>query len=186
MLRHHANWYAFVTDHQKYGIRCAKEDLVLVRGTMKTTSWIVGAFLGKTDSAHTITIGAQASTAASAKLSLSSGHSELHNCEQRSGPLSLSQTPKDTTALYPDEKVDSGGAVARNQCIFLNIYKLKHRKFLPTKVIANGKPASFDDQDDDFSDRGTNASVSSAEYSIEMEPERISVSDDGNYHQVEY
>ncbi|KAI0753572.1 hypothetical protein BC629DRAFT_1297029 [Irpex lacteus] len=172
MLRHHANWYAFATDHQKFGIRCAKEDLVLVRGTMKTTSWTVGAFLGTTDSAHKISIGAQASAAASAKVSLSSGYRELHNCEQRSGPYSLSQNPKDNRR-YSDGRVD---ATSRNQCIFLNIFKLKHRKLLPHKVVANGDLTSSDNPKDDSSDGGTGTPVSCAEFAIEMDPGFVPVS----------
>ncbi len=172
MLQHHASWHAFATDDRKLGIRCAKEDLVLVRGTMKTSSWTVGAFLGKIDRTQEVTVGAQVSAAAAAKFSLSSEYSEYHNCEQRSGPYDLLHGG--------DEHSDNSaeGRVAKrtkDQCIFLNIYKLKHRKLLPTKIVANGERSTPDDRDDG-SVGSPCTSVSSADYSVEMDTGNFPVS----------
>lgn len=176
MLQHHASWYAYATDDSKLGIRIAKEELVLVRGTMKTSSWTVGAFLGRVDRTQEGTIGAQSTAAVGANFSLSSEYSDYHNCEQRSSPQSPS--PPESADVEPSDNLQVEnrlGALAKNQCIFLNIYKLKHRKLLPTKIVANGEPSDPDHQDDDsLGSAGT--SVSSADYSIEMDPGNVPVS----------
>ncbi|KAI0765559.1 hypothetical protein BC629DRAFT_1541086 [Irpex lacteus] len=156
MLQHHASWHAFATDDRKLGIRCAKEDLVLVRETMKTSSWTVGAFLGKSTERKRSPLG--------------------HKSRQPPRPnsvylLNIASIITASSAVAPSRRLTSQRSCAtraKDQCIFLNIYKLKHRKLLPTKIVANGERSTPDDRDDgSVGSAGT--SVSSADYSVEMD-----------------
>ncbi|KAI0084197.1 hypothetical protein BDY19DRAFT_973545 [Irpex rosettiformis] len=86
MRRHHESWYRFATDPEKLGIECMPEDIILVRGTTKTSAWTVAAFLFKIDRVHGLAVEAQLGPAASFGLTLSSEHGIYPTCEQRSGP----------------------------------------------------------------------------------------------------
>lgn len=154
MLQHHASWYDFATDPRKFGIRCNREDLVIVRGMMRTSAWAVGAFLGSTDSAQQVTVGAQVSPVAGAKLTLSSEHSEYCNCEQRSGPSRSSSRALIGHQDFQGMVSQNSGKPIKDQCVFLNFYKIKYRKIFPTKIVANGDLSfhGWEDPDDSGDD----------------------------------
>ncbi|KAI0765560.1 hypothetical protein BC629DRAFT_1541098 [Irpex lacteus] len=156
MLENHASWYAFATDPKRWGLQCEPEDIILVRGTMKTSSWTVGAFFGQVNRLHDFATGGQVASIAGAKFQMSSEYSQSHKWEQRSGPyralahLSTPQliSPADTMDI---DSVDPRAQVnqpVKDQCIFLSYYKIKYRTFLPKKIVAHADPPSLEEDPD--------------------------------------
>ncbi|KAI0084204.1 hypothetical protein BDY19DRAFT_1026532 [Irpex rosettiformis] len=191
MRQHHGSWYAFAADPKKLGLECNPEDIILVRGTTKTSTWTVGAFISQENRAHDFTAGGQVASVGGAKVTFSSGHELRHKCEQRTGP---DRAPANTTSslLEPlSSLLISGETDARNidstdpqsqnnevnrsqkdQCIFLSYYKLKHRLFLPKKIVANAGPSPLGDGADD----GEGTAVRAMDIEIESEPGHTPVS----------
>lgn len=179
MLQHHESWYAFATDPKKLGIRCDRERIVLVRGTIKTSAWSIGAFLGKVDRAYEVTVGAHLGPNGGANLQLSSEFTHYNNCVQRSGPdrTSPQTTPILTNSsvphavpIEPDSTTTDGSCCPElllDQCVFVSYYKIKSRLLFPKKIVANGEPSS---EDGDF---GTHDDTSSTLFAVEadIEPE---------------
>lgn len=168
MLQNHQSWYAFATDPQTLGIRCEKESIVLVRGTVKTSAWTVGAFLGKFDRTQSVSLGAQLGTIGGGALKLSSERARYHKCEQRNGPLrsssqyaaqlphseSCASQPSNPLGIplppgnSPSSSVTNVSHFPKDQCVFLSFYKIKYRVFLPKKITANADPSSMDPSPD--------------------------------------
>lgn len=188
MLRHHNSWYAFVTNRQKLGLQCISEDIILVRGTMKTSCWTIGAFPGQTNRSHDISAGAEIVSVGKAKLRVATTNLENQNCVQRSGPRpdraqsTPSQSFSRRNAIEEGAMdIDSNNQALkediepiRNQCIFLSYYKIRYRKFFLKKIEARADPMSLDKDDDDSDSSAIPAMPVDAV--IESQPEQIRVS----------
>lgn len=165
MLQNHDSWYAFATDPSTLGIRCEREDIVLVRGTMKTSAWTVGAFLSKTDDSHELSIGGRFGLVAGATVQLSSECARSNKCEQRSGPNRASPgSPSPIELSVPTHRSEGGigtytdymasksetNQAPKDQCVFVSYYKIRYRRFLPKKITANAGSPSLDPEDSDY------------------------------------
>ncbi|KAI0765564.1 hypothetical protein BC629DRAFT_1541120 [Irpex lacteus] len=181
MLEHHASWYAFATDPKKFGLQCEPEDIILVRGTMKTSSWRIGAFFGHTSRSHGLAAGAQVAPVGGANLQMSSEYNQSHKWEQRVDPhRALPRSSAFRLASAPDDamdvdSVDSQGLIyqplVKDQCLFLNYYKIKWRKFLPKKIIAQADPPSLDEE---AFDGGGSPVMAGTDSEVELDCDNIS------------
>lgn len=184
--QYHDSWYAFATDPEKLGLECKPEDIVLVRGTMKTSAWTVGAFLARDDRAHDFAAGGQIANVAGARLKFSSEHSLSHKCEGRSGPIRKQLfTINPSSPLSMPDDIDAMDVVSerqepqnidydasrKDQCVFLSYYKVKYRRFLPKKIVAQAGPSILDKDTEDKED----IAVRGADIVIGTEPEYIPV-----------
>lgn len=170
MRQHHASWYAFVTG-SKVGLECSPEDIVLVRGTMKTSSWNLGAFIGQEHRLHDISAGGDIASTATARLRITTEKNEAPQWLQRRSPhyarsqTSTSLPPNSSTQQFNPASSDNSTSslqnslhekapslqndiepqkAAKDQCIFLSYYKIKNRTFLPKRIVAKADPPVLD------------------------------------------
>jgi hypothetical protein len=147
MRDNHDGWAEFVT--KRLGIKCRPEDIVLVRGTIKTSCWTVGAFLGCKTRNHGVTLdgklgplvdvgftyhGSQSSTTAPVTL--------------RSGPKSRIVSSRTTPIRLLGSTLDAFDdhrSPVKDQCIFVNYYKMKKRLLLPRRLEAAASSSSIDE-----------------------------------------
>lgn len=181
MLSHHQNWRNFV---KNLGIAdCSADRIVLVRGTMKTSSWIVGAFTGQTNRVHDFSAGAQAVPFGKARVQLTTAQSDAQTLEQRSGPRARLPSTNLSASLHTSSSADADDTDdqsssnpsqvgVKNQCIFLSYYKIRHR-FLSRKIEANADPPSLDKDTDDHESSAVPAG--GVDSNIELETEHIPV-----------
>ncbi|KAJ3552475.1 hypothetical protein NM688_g4134 [Phlebia brevispora] len=152
MEQHHTSWVQYA---RKIGFGCKPEDIVLVRGTMKTSNWTVAAFQQDSRSGRASLNGSFTPVGlpvASAGFNLALGQQTACHRDSRSRPL-LAGT------------ILSGEPLSKDQCIFLRIYKAKSR-FLrvwkPPKVMEAGAgPHQLPrhDGDDDNGPAGADAQI---------------------------
>jgi hypothetical protein len=148
MHRHHASWHAFAT--QRLRISCSQEDIVLVRGTIKTSCWTVGAFIGCGARDHGVTLDGQLGPLVNVGFSYyGSENSQTSPVIPRSGPssrvISNSESPKNlanTARVATDDRQNHSHP--HDQCIFVNYYKMKRRSFLPRKLFAAADSSGID------------------------------------------
>lgn len=153
---------------------------------MKTSAWTVGAFLARDDRAHDFAAGGQIASVASAKIKFSSEHSLSHKCEERSGPTGKRlSTMKPSSLLSMPDNHEAMDVVSerqepqtvdydtsrKDQCVFLSYYKVKYRRFLPRKIMANADPSISDKDAEDRED----IAVRGVDIVIGTEPEDIPV-----------
>lgn len=153
MLQHHDTWQG----HYR------RRDLALVRGTIKTSRWTVGAFLGKVDRTHSVTVGAKVPSVAGTELKVTSESIDFQNYEQRSGPV-LPALQRSMAVPIPieDESIASSSREEQsslnvssdvdkmNQCIFVSVFKIQRRGLLLKKIVASGsRPPSRHGKDRD-------------------------------------
>lgn len=137
MLRHHQSWCTFAAN---LGIRREPQDLILVRGTIKTTSWAVAAVFDAGRHVHEVTFDGRFGDIAGAGAKYSRELGTVCSFEQRVGPYTPGQ---EHTPL-----VESATRLAE-QCVFLSYFKVKYRKFLANKIVANADvPGASADEDD--------------------------------------
>ena len=145
----------------------AKEDIILVRGWIKTSGWAVAAFIEKGQS-HEITFNGQFGSLAQAGFSLAMTESTMMSVETRYGPcrrteLSKSLQSSSTAGMELDTERDS-----RVQCVFLLFYKVKDRYILPKKIIASASPHDLPEDDEAL------AGTSSVDIVSEHTPSEVS------------
>lgn len=178
MSRHHRSWHAYATSRDGLGMHCQPEDIILVRGFIKTSRWTVAAFLGDTSYAHEVALDGQLGAVINVGLSYSSeGSSQCTPLPPRSGPLhriiSRNEFPlrsSPTTPGSPSTSYD-GDSTPRDQCIFLNYYKIKYRRWLlPDKITAAGGADDLPKGDDNDTLPQAHADVH-----VEMESENVKV-----------
>ncbi|KAI0084198.1 hypothetical protein BDY19DRAFT_997915 [Irpex rosettiformis] len=159
MLKHHKSWYHFATDTEKLGINCEYQDIVLVRGTIKTSAWTVAAFLNKTDHVYELTVGGQLPPAAGVGLTIRSEHASYPTCEQRSGPYRSQAAlqaaePSSPSLLTGTDATQPGVSFSpphtqadepsKDQCVFLDHYKIKYN---PLGILSRIMKAKAEDKD---------------------------------------
>ncbi|CAL1702007.1 unnamed protein product [Somion occarium] len=137
--QYHDSWFELAT---REGIHIRKkEDIILVRGWVKTAEWAVASFSQK-GRAHEASLSAQFAPVAGGGLGYSYIHATQDSVQYRIGPdqehrLALPYIPGST----PSKR--------RDQCVFLSYYKVKYRYILPRKILAEAEPGSSSDPDED-------------------------------------
>lgn len=124
MLDNHQSWHKFAIQSD-FDVRL--QDIILVSGWVKTTDWAVATFFNQTRT-HNLSISASYAPIAGAKFSVSSTKLATVPIEQRSS--------KGLTTLLDGESPSE----ARNQCLFLNYFKMKHAN--PLKHNIQPKPTA--------------------------------------------
>ena len=124
MRRHYESWHAFANDSEHFSLALKPEDIIFVRGWVKTTEWAVAAFLDK-GTAHELSFQAGIGSYAHADFTVSKKEQISTSLEWRSGPKQGRNTGQEN---------------GRDQCIFLSAYKLKRRSLLPPAIKAMSEP----------------------------------------------
>ena len=86
--QNHDFWHRFAIDPAKYGLDCKPEDIIFVRGTVKTSAWAVAALKDRGHSIHDVSFSGQIGPFADAGFKVSSQNVTESTFEQRSGPSS--------------------------------------------------------------------------------------------------
>lgn len=118
IIRHHESWYTLAND-RKLHIR--REDILLVSGWIKTSAWAVAALVGEGQS-HAFSLGAEGLSVAQAHFEVERSAEVEMSVLQRSGPLVLSNPER------------------RDQCLFINYYKMKYRLPFLRQIVAGAGP----------------------------------------------
>lgn len=145
MRQHHESWCEFA---QREGLDIPREDIVLVRGWVKTSEWAVAAFIEKGQT-HEVSFHGQLGQFAQAGFSVAISESSVASVETRSGPHRRPITPPGQTHSSTGKNVDRGTDKPCDQCIFLSCYKIKYRTFLPNKIKAAADSEDLQDNEDD-------------------------------------
>ncbi|KAI0343808.1 hypothetical protein BDW22DRAFT_1304140, partial [Trametopsis cervina] len=134
MLQYHDSWYEFAL---RKGLQIPREEIIMVRGHVKTSQWAVAAFV---DASRNQEIVFQAQAGPLATLSLAVARSDEHSMsvDHRSG-----QTRRNSgDAIMSDsEDVDmtaQSQLPSQDQCVFVSRYKIRHRKYPWRKIRAAG------------------------------------------------
>lgn len=137
MLQNHQRWHHFATTT---GIRRDPQDIILVRGTIKTTEWAVAAVFDAGQQVHEVVFDGHFGDLARVGARYSAELSTACSFEQRVGPYTRGAVHGNP--LHPSEPVSAG------QCIFLSYFKVKYRLFIQNKIVANsGDSGSSPDND---------------------------------------
>ncbi|KZT00234.1 uncharacterized protein LAESUDRAFT_560651 [Laetiporus sulphureus 93-53] len=165
MGRHVRNWYTFACE---MGLEIAEEDIIFVRGWVKTTGWVVAAFTQRGKGAQ-ISISADCGAVASGHLRFEATHKSSPTYDYRSGPESQKTLNNQKNrgggkqgnskgkgrARHQESNLaqpETNQALAMNQCVFLHYLKLK-RRFLGMKfmeAMAEPRDPSFEGDDHHF------------------------------------
>lgn len=189
MKAHHESWYQFATETR--GIDCEREDIVVVRGFVKTSCWTVAALTG--ESAHTreVTLNGQLGPLFNIGAGYAAHRGRLASIQQRSGPSirmssSITRThwetllsPKGTNKREIHSAMPAYETMPRDQCVFLNYYKIK-RKFLFLEQIVAGAGAPTLPDPDGSRDKGAllarrSPSVDDVDIQAESVPAKVGV-----------
>lgn len=162
----HDSWVVFAREVEK--LSCDHEDIVMVRGTVKTSAWTVAAFKQPGTRIADFELGAQVGSVLDMGITGSSSVVEVGTFEFRTGPVKSSTL----ATLVPVRSKSSGrsrkyelpeievaeamlkeaaaGALSesakpRNQSVFIGCYRVKRRLggLLPKKIVANAGPADL-------------------------------------------
>ncbi|KAF9806321.1 hypothetical protein IEO21_08727 [Rhodonia placenta] len=144
MHRNFRSWQSFAVDDLDVDLQ--PEDIMFVRGWVKTTQWAVAAITHEGREAK-VSISAEIGSVADAHLSIHKSHEVSNYYAHRTGPTRILHG-----SVEPSEHDD---ADQLDQCIFLHYYKLKRRRFLGFKKLeAAAEPRDpsgpHDDDDDEF------------------------------------
>ena len=77
MRRQYESWHAFATDGKHFALDLKPEDIIFVRGWVKSTEWAVAAFLDK-GTAHELSIQAGIGSYAHAEVEVYRGQSRTY------------------------------------------------------------------------------------------------------------
>lgn len=190
--QNHDSWYAFAINQDTYGLDCKPEDIILVRGTIKTSAWAVAAFIESGNHVHDVSFSGQVGPFADAGFNWASQQSRQSSFEYRTGPSRIKRThsPRPSisseTAVAPSVKSgklelpelevaatmssDVVPGDTKDQTVFLGYYKVKRRMWLGKKVVA---AAGAEELPPDTSGQGPSASAvlsPTRELSVEMHP----------------
>lgn len=197
MTRHYARWLEFVT--QSLCLDYRPEDLIFVRGTVKTTpkAWAVGAYLEDGDSVHKVSVHMNAGAVARVGFDLASQRNAGRRFDYRIGlgdydPLldtaapspptpAGSQSANSSSADLPEVLLEqqAGYIVSPppagpiNQCIFLQYFKLKPRRAVLgmfSKIVAGAGPDQLPPPEDPSS--APPVIVDGGTYDVEAAPEQ--------------
>ncbi|OBZ73112.1 hypothetical protein A0H81_06650 [Grifola frondosa] len=160
----HPSWCNFAAD--VVGLDKPEEEIIFVSGHVKTAEWaLVAEYTSKTREGELSFIG-NIGPSASANVSLSISHSVSMSVQYRSGP-SQALDIRTTQSSFPSASSSQNDGTTStlqeptfDQCIFLNYYKLKSRRFRGLKVIqAAAGPHELPHSDDDDPDTDSCAST---------------------------
>ncbi|KAF7789119.1 hypothetical protein EIP86_000054 [Pleurotus ostreatoroseus] len=166
MGKNHASWYRFATNPNQLGLELSPEDIVMVRGTIKTASWGVGAYINNGDTSHGVSFTAQMGQLAEASFEWSFTNQISAQFYHREGglprhPLTPPLCSNQEGSQRPDELELPEVLAERNlsqtagdhsstsienkdnQCVFLNYYKIKHRLTLWQKIAVAVGSSNF-------------------------------------------
>jgi hypothetical protein len=162
ILQNHDSWYTFATNPVTYGLDCKPEDIILVRSTVKTSSWAVAAFHDSGGRTHDVSFAGQIGPFADAGFQMASQTSTQAAFEQRSGPNrrapSLAQIPSRQSASsrrslgrleLPELEIAATMSQTvvpehtKDQTVFLGSYRIKRRFWVGRKVVAAGGSADL-------------------------------------------
>ena len=154
MLRHHDSWYEYAKN--KLGLSIKHEDIVLVRGFVKNSRWTIATFLRGRSHTQEVTVSGKLASIADIEISYSSREDIRYSPNSpRSGPperiKAISDCPltsKLSTLSLAEPSADEGKVftVPKDQCLFLNYYKVKRRWYkVPKEIRAAGGSARRDD-----------------------------------------
>ncbi|EMD31093.1 hypothetical protein CERSUDRAFT_120141 [Gelatoporia subvermispora B] len=176
------HWYQFVTEELDRDLQ--REELIVVRGWVKTTHWAVAAFA---EGGHSGSLTFNTNFAIPASVSLNINVSaNVAVCKQHRISTNHREQSTQTLPMLTGSESSlhslEGGEISANQCIFLHYYKVKLRRFWrwrPIDIKAEAEPR------DDFGhpDDGTmhpvaaDSPVASTIMDIESVPERSHVRD---------
>lgn len=109
---------------------------------IKTSAWAVAAWYGAGNHLHEVTFDGQFGSVASAGLKYSQQRRTVCSFEHRTGPylpaLQLNRVdPTNSPDSTADDSTELGVSKNADQCVFLNYYKVKYRRFPPKKLAAN-------------------------------------------------
>ncbi len=141
MKRNLQSWYAFATD--RMGIELEDKDIIFVYGFTKTTVWAEAAFRSGGSDVGLVLSGGALVPSVSGDIEISRMRASKPSVISRSGPPG--RVTEWDRVSSTDETFD--------QCIFLNFYKMKKRRFWPTDSIIRAAAGYHDlpsNQDDDF------------------------------------
>ncbi|KAF7796003.1 hypothetical protein EIP86_007172 [Pleurotus ostreatoroseus] len=161
MGRYHASWYEFATNPDTYGLMLRPEDIVLVRGTIKTSAWALGAYVDNGNNVRGVSFTAQAGQVAGAAFEWSFSNQISSQFEHRIGGylktravLSPRPTLEEGRAHEPElpeilaerqQGIITDPESPADQCVFLSYYKVKYRLGFLKKIAANAGPADLPD-----------------------------------------
>lgn len=120
---HHASWVRFAQQDRCLDLQ--PEDIVLVTGTVKTSSWTVAA-LYRRGTEQSLSLGGEGGPLGQARLGIERSHDFGVSAIQRNGPRDATQSS------------------TRDQCLFIQYYKAKYRRFLPMAITAHAEPRADD------------------------------------------
>lgn len=130
MLRNHQSWYDFATTA---GIGLDPQDIILVRGTIKSSSWAVAAFFDAGKHVHEVSFNGQFGNVASIGVDYAQQQETFCSFEHRVGPHEPTHRHNDSSLAVDSERQDA------DQCVFMSYFKVKYRKFLWKKIVANAE-----------------------------------------------
>ncbi|OCH86826.1 WD40 repeat-like protein [Obba rivulosa] len=128
MRQNYEAWYEFA--REKYGRDLQRDDIVFMRGWVKTTQWAVAAFAeGGVSGSLMFNLGLPM---ASASLNVSGSHNVSASHLYRIGPERESQATVGADHLIaagPSSQPPIAAMPKADQCIFMMYYKIKPRRF---------------------------------------------------------
>lgn len=169
MRKNYQNWCKFARDTR--GLALEPEQLVLVRGWVKTTEWAVAAFLHG-GSEQELSFQAEAGSFAKAKFSVAVSQNHSSSVLHRSGPRRAATCDEGEVSPPPQD-----------QCVFLSYFKLKRSPLfkLRMKIVAAAEPK--DDRQhtppadgEPHDELGEGSLISSSEFDVHADPENAPVS----------
>ncbi|KAI1785149.1 hypothetical protein LXA43DRAFT_900376 [Ganoderma leucocontextum] len=133
------HWFEFANTTIGLGLR--DEEILFVSGTTKTNRWAVAAFRGesrKTEGSFTANLG----SLGEASLSMSVSNETLPSRYYRAGPSRHASGAMLLPSVQPDGSEASPSPSLlpeqRDQCIFMNYYRMKRRFWKPLPMRAAG------------------------------------------------
>ena len=156
MKKHIDNWYRYMI--HDLGIERALDDILFVKGWVKTTHWAVAAFIERAKSARVKISGTFGPVAeAGVGFVVETSYSTV---DHHTGPGGrFTQSQPGSSKKKKGKNREQADAVSKieprpTQCIFLHYLKLRKRLLLPAKIEAAAEPrdpsSPHDDDDYDF------------------------------------
>jgi hypothetical protein len=143
MHKHHQSWYLFALSK---GLEIPPEDIILVRGFVKTSQWTVAAFV-EAAAAQEICFQAQTGPAA-LSMSISLSNDTTTSPEYRTGITKSKRAAENGGSAQETDIVTMDEPLIKDQCVFISRYKIRYRKFPWKKIEAAGMNSGDDKRDE--------------------------------------
>ena len=156
--QNHDSWYSFATNSMTYGLQCKPEEIIMIRGTVKTSAWQVAAFIDDGGHTHDVSFSGQIGPFVDAGFQVTSQTTQQPSHQHRSGPNKRLSTlapimPRVAGSSRPPGRLElpelevaatmtttNAPANTKDQTVFLSCYKIKRRVWFTKKVVAAGEP----------------------------------------------